>query len=89
MDQEVKERPVITMDAVASSQIYSIGYDSGTNTLAIRFRDRNDNGPSSLYHYANFTADDWEAFKGAESKGSHFGKFIKPEVVKYPYTKIA
>jgi len=88
MEHEVKERPVITMDAVESSQIAKIGYDAATETLAIQFKNwKGDMGQT--YYYANFTPADWEAFKGAESKGAHFGKFIKPLTEKYPYTKIA
>lgn len=78
--------PQITMHPVDSSQIQSIGHDAASNTLAIRFR--NKAGAGGLYHYANFPAAEFEAFKGAESIGSHFGKFIKPETTKYPFTKI-
>lgn len=76
----------VTMQTVDSSQIHSIGHDAATNTLAIRFK--NKSGAGSLYHYANFTAEEFEKFKGAESIGSHFGQFIKHETVKYPFTKI-
>lgn len=76
----------ITMDSVESSQIHSIGYDPETNTLAIRFKSRG--GPGSLYHYSNFTVDDFTAFSNAESKGAHFGKYIKPFSDRYPYVKI-
>lgn len=89
MDKEVKERPVITMDAVRSSQLHSYGYDAATKTLAIQFHNRAKDGPGSLYHYANFTSADWEAFKAAESKGSHFKREIKPHDVKYPYVRIS
>lgn len=78
----------IDMQTVDSSQIHSIGHDPETNTLAIRFRDRTDLGPTSLYHYQNFSAEDFEAFKNAESIGRHFGAFIKPFDQKYPYTQI-
>lgn len=78
--------PQITMHPVDSSQIDSIGHDADSNTLAIRFKSKA--GAGSLYHYANFPADEFAKFKGAESIGSHFGKFIKPETSKYPFTKI-
>jgi hypothetical protein len=80
----------IEMRDVDSSQIHSIGHDPETNTLAIRFYsgwgDKKRVG--SLYHYQNFTAEDFEAFKSAESLGKHFGGQIKPFADKYPYTKI-
>lgn len=85
---ETTAAPVITMQDVKSSQIHSIGHDPETNTLAIRFLDWKTKGPSSLYHYQNFTAADFEAFSGAESIGSHFGKHIKPYDKKHPYTKV-
>lgn len=77
----------IALDAVESSQITAIGHDAETNTLAIKFKNWKGE-PTSLYHYANFTAEDFAAFKGAESIGKHFGQFIKPETVKHPYVKI-
>jgi len=80
-------QPTITMTPVESSQIHSIGHDAETNTLAVRFK--NSKGvPSSLYHYDNFTAEDFAAFSGAESVGSHFYKHIKPAAEKYPFRKI-
>lgn len=77
----------IALDSVESSQILGIGHNAETNTLAIQFKNWKGE-PASLYHYSNFTAEDFEAFKGAESIGKHFGQFIKPETVKYPYVKI-
>ncbi len=76
---------------VDSSQIHSIGHDPATNTLAIRFTKGYgaNRGPGSLYHYDNFTAADFEAFKGAESLGRHFGGYIKAFPAKYPYRKVA
>lgn len=78
--------PQIAMQEVESSQIHSIGHDAASNTLAIRFKSKV--GAGSLYHYANFPAAEFEAFKNAESIGAHFGKFIKPETTKYPFTKM-
>lgn len=80
--------PVIAMDSVLSSQISAIGHDEKTNTLAIQFAPKKDGTTGSVYHYSNFTADDFAAFKAAESIGSHFGKFIKPNAEKYPFVKI-
>lgn len=77
----------ITMDSIESSQLQEIGYDAETQTLAIRFKAKGDK-PGSLYHYANFTAEDWEAFRAAESHGSHFYRSIKPFDGKFPYTRI-
>ena len=75
----------IQTNPVESSQIHSIGYDEGSQTLAIRFRDRKTGEPTSLYHYSSFTPENWEAFRNAESFGSHFGKFIKPHKERFPY----
>ena len=87
MNTETIERLVIAMDAVESSQIAAIGHDPESNTLAIQFSPRKDGSPGSVYHYANVTAEDYAAFKGAESIGSHFGKYIKPFADKYPFAK--
>ncbi|WP_232046478.1 MULTISPECIES: KTSC domain-containing protein [Dickeya] len=75
------------MTPVKSSQIHSIGHDPATSTLAIRFNGRN-NVPGSLYHYSNVSADDFAAFKDADSVGSHFYKNIKPHTDRFPYQRI-
>lgn len=74
----------IALDSVESSQIAGIGYDAKTQTLAIQFK----SGKQAVYHYANVTAEDFAAFKSAESIGSHFYKHIKPHKDKYPYVRI-
>ncbi|MGF7131962.1 hypothetical protein P3T40_003445 [Paraburkholderia sp. EB58] len=76
----------IAMDSVESSQIHSIGHDAETQTLAIRFK--KGDAPAALYHYSNVTGEDFAAFKGAESIGSHFYKNIKPFKDKYPYVRV-
>ncbi len=87
--------PRIELQDVESNQIHSIGHDPNTNTLAICFPSRKGGQvvpgsvvPGSLYHYSNFTAEDFAAFQAAESKGKHFGKHIKAHPEKYPYVKI-
>jgi len=75
------------MQAVESSQIAAIGHDPIHNVLAIRFKNWKGE-PTSVYHYQNFTAEDFAAFQMAESKGRHFGQFIKNETTKYPYQRI-
>lgn len=77
--------PQVTMTPVESSQIHSIGHDQATNTLAIRFKGKA--GPGSLYHYPNFTVEQFAAFQAAESKGKHFGAHIRGNA-KHPHSKI-
>ena len=79
--------PIIALQDVESSQIAAIGHDSEHNVLAIRFKNWKGN-QTSLYHYQNFTAEDFEAFRNAESLGRHFGRHIKPFAEKYPFQKI-
>jgi hypothetical protein len=76
----------INMTSIESSQIDSIGHDPATNTLAIRFKSKG--APSSLYHYSNVSADDFTAFKDAESVGSHFYKHIKADTERFPFQRI-
>ena len=87
METQIKPRPIIDLHSVESSQIAAIGHDAETNTLAVQFP-VNKSGLQSLYHYANFTKDDYVAFMTAESKGSHFKKFIKDAKEKHPYERI-
>lgn len=87
METQIKERPQIAMIEVESSQLQAIGHHPETEMLAIQFKGKAGT-PGSVYHYRNFTKDDYLAFMTAESKGSHFKKFIKQEVVKHPYERI-
>ncbi|NML34547.1 KTSC domain-containing protein [Paraburkholderia antibiotica] len=80
-----KPSPVIAMSTVKSSQIHSIGYDPASQTLAVRFKDRATDEPTSLYHYSGVTPANFDALKGAESIGSHFYKHIKPHKERFPY----
>lgn len=79
--------PIVPLQPVESSQIHAIGHDPETQTLAIRFKTWKGE-PSSLYHYANVTTEDFAAFRDAESKGKHFGAHIKPYVDRFPFTRI-
>ena len=54
-----------------SSLFKSVGYDSPTETLEIEFIKGN------IYQYRGVTAADWNDLCKAESKGKHFGQFIR------------
>lgn len=86
MNTEIKPRPAIAMDSVESSQIAAIGHSPETNVLAIQFKSKT--GPGSVYHYENFTAEQFAELKKAESIGSHFYKAIKPFPDRFPYVKV-
>lgn len=88
MNTEVKARPEITLQQVVSSQIAAIGHDAATNTLAIQFP-ASGSRPATLYHYENFTAEKYQEFSAAESKGSYFIKHIKNNKEQHPYEKIS
>lgn len=83
-----QELPAITLSPVESSQLAAIGHCPTTNRLAIQFKGKGEQ-PGSVYHYSNFTADDFLKFQESESKGSHFKKLIKPAVIKHPYSRIS
>ena len=65
MNTETKQATAIEMVPCKSSQIAAIGHDPETNTLAIQFPSKT--GTGSVYHYQNFTAEDFAAFSAAES----------------------
>ncbi len=88
MNIETINHPVIAMDSVVSSQIAAIGHDSQTNTLSVQFTSKT-GGTGSVYHYANFDAEAFAAFKSAESIGSYFYKNIKPRADVFPYVKVS
>jgi len=75
------ERTAVT----SKTGMVGYAYDAATETLEIAFASRKPGEPDKVYHYAAFTAADWEAFQAAESKGSAFLKWIKP---KFACTKI-
>nr|WP_315467119.1 KTSC domain-containing protein [uncultured Undibacterium sp.] len=89
--EQVKESPVIAITPVESSQLFGIGHCPVTNTLAIQFKAKADAEPNtgSIYHYDNFTSEQFSEFKSAESLGSHFKRLIKPAVEAHPYRKVA
>ena len=87
MATQIKPRPVIEMLPVTSSQIKAIGHHPETNTLAIEFPTRA--VEPSIYHYANFTAEQFDAFLKAESVGSHFIQNIKKHPDVHPHTRIS
>lgn len=78
---EVITRPPIELVPVQSNQVAAIGYDPATKTLAVTFT----RGAGAIYHYPDVEPEAYEAFKGAESIGKHFGQHIKP----LPFTKYA
>jgi len=73
------KRPHISLNPVKSSQVKAIGFDDGTNTLAVQFC----HGAGAIYHYPGVTRQQYEDFIKAESIGVHFGKHIKS----LPFTK--
>lgn len=88
MNTETKV-PTITMCPCDSIQIHAYGYDPATQTLALQFKRTVDGERvgGSVYHYANFTPEAYNAFVQANSKGAHFGIHIKPFADRYPFTK--
>ena len=63
----------ILLHPVKSTQIKEIGYSPESKTLVVTFL----SGAGKAYHYADVTQAEYDAFKGAQSVGSHFGKHIK------------
>ena len=79
--------PSIALEEVKSSQIAAIGHDPQTSTLAIRFKNWKGE-PTSLYCYDNVSAEDYQAFKTAESVSKHFSKHIKAHADRYPFRRV-
>lgn len=82
-----KKHPDIALTAVESSKVHALGHDPETNTLAVQFKPRGEK-PGAVYHYANFTAEQFEEFRKSESLGKHFGERIQ-YAKEHPYTKIS
>lgn len=66
-------------DPVTSSNIASIGYDAGNETLEVEFT----NG--SIYQYFNVPSGMFEQLTQAPSKGQFLNHYIKNA---YPYSRV-
>jgi hypothetical protein len=105
MTNSFDERPTpvssgMVWQAVESSQIAELGYESGADyPLGILFppnkKQKAAGEPGSEYHYANvpFDVEDengvsFQAFSEAESIGSFFGQRIKSRPDLYPFVKV-
>lgn len=62
----------IAMHPVVSSNIESIGYDAGSQTLAVKFK-----GDRPPYHYSGVPPDAHADLMASPSPGSHHAKNIK------------
>lgn len=76
----------IALTPVKSSKLHAIGHDAASQTLAIQFFAKG--APGNVYHYQNFTAQEFTAFASAESVGKHFIAHIQPHKDKHPYTNM-
>ena len=67
------------LKTVKSSQIFAIGYDAPTLTLAIQFVSKagGNRNAGSLYLYDNVPAEVFNGFASAQSTGKYFGEHIK------------
>jgi hypothetical protein len=59
-----------------SSNIAEQGYDTATQTLAVRFKGK-DGRPGKLYHYAGVEPEVATEFAGADSLGSYLAVYIR------------
>ncbi|MDV2481091.1 KTSC domain-containing protein [Methanoculleus sp. Wushi-C6] len=65
--------------AVASTNIRSVGYDEEDEILEVEFHS------GGVYHYVGVPASVYEGLLTARSKGRYFGDFIR---LRYPYEKV-
>lgn len=64
---------------VISSNLKSVGYDSGTSTLEVEFK------KGRIYQYQNVPPEKYSSLLDADSKGRYFNKNIKDL---YPFVRI-
>lgn len=74
-----KEKPVIPMTLVKSSNVAAYGYDKKTQTLAIAFNH------GGTYHYSGVSAEAHEELTKAKSFGKHFLTNIRGN---FPHKKL-
>lgn len=80
----------VPMSPVESSQIHAVGHDPQSNRMYVQFLSGKgeERGPGSVYHYDNVTAEKYQDFAAAESKGSHFLHNFKKNEKDHPFTKL-
>ena len=66
--------------SVSSSNVAAVGYESGTNTLGVRFHD------GSEYHYFGVPEEVFDGLRTASSVGSYLDQNVKK--AGYSYTKV-
>lgn len=66
----------IELAAVQSSRIAAIGYGEEDCILAIRFPPTKKAPAGKIYHYDEFSLEQWNDFQNAESLGGYFAKYI-------------
>lgn len=76
----------IPLTPVKSTKLFAIGHDAASQTLAVQFFAKG--APGNVYHYSNFTTEEFTAFATAESVGKHFIAHIQPHKVKHPYVNM-
>ena len=76
------------LKTVKSSQIFAIGYDAPTLTLAIQFVSKagGNRNPGSIYLYDRIPKELFKGFASAPSAGTYFGKHIKEQ---FSYRKVS
>lgn len=73
---------IVPMTPVESSQIIAIGYDEPVEQLFVKFKG------GGIYRYDFVEKSRHDELMAAESKGRYFGKEIKGNSKRYPFTKI-
>lgn len=69
---------MIELTKVKSSLISGVHYDAEKKVLSVEFLRKQSEERRSIYSYSDVPPEKYEAMMKAESIGSHFLKFIKP-----------
>lgn len=67
---------------VQSTNLSHIGYDPDTMTMQIQFRS------GGLYAYANVEPDTYNAMMSSGDPGRYFAEIIKPQRMRYVFTRV-
>lgn len=74
-----------TMEPVTSSQIAEVGYDEGSQTLSVRFKQKDGTPSPNYYNYSGVDPETANAMETGESVGKFFYANVKG---KFDFTKI-
>lgn len=72
--ESAQVRPLIALEPVTSSNLAAVGYDTATQTLAVKFH-----SSETVHHYSDVPPEKFERMQTAKSIGSFFSREVRAQ----------